>query len=212
MTSCRFLISSQCCVHSKFLGVQVNGSLTWEKHVDYLTGNTTQCLCCDSYAHIDSMVLKSVYYAYVLSLQSYCIIFWGMVMIVVEFTWFREEWKVMANSKGRERCKSHLGHLIYVLCSYLICHPFLFIHPCFVFKRILEILFIEIIFMFIKHEIMLFSSARLTEQPSMKIPPNYALIRWDNNLPNNIKPEILHSKLKNILYTFLMDNAFYNIS
>lgn len=105
-------VSSACKI--KLLGVLIDNKLSWHSHIDYLRKK----LCSAVFAVrklvniLDAGTIKSVYYAYVNSLLSYGIIFWGGSSEVVEI--FKlQKWciRVMVGIDRRTSCRTYFKEL-----------------------------------------------------------------------------------------------------
>ena len=67
---------------TKFLGLIINETLSWNQHIDQIA--TKLCSACYALRNLKHIVpqttLRTTYYAYIHSILSYNIIFWGQIL------------------------------------------------------------------------------------------------------------------------------------
>jgi hypothetical protein len=92
----------------KFLGLFVDETLTWESHITYLSKRLgSACYAIRTIAsYLPTHILKVVYHAYVHSLMSYGIIFWGNSTRSIEiFKIQKRVIRIMTKSSSRASCR-----------------------------------------------------------------------------------------------------------
>jgi hypothetical protein len=93
----------------KFLGLIIDDTLTWKHYIDYITGKlNAACFAIKTVNSLLSMEsLKIIYFAYVHSLLTYGVIFWGNSVHSIKI--FRIQKKIiiiMGNLKSRDSCRN----------------------------------------------------------------------------------------------------------
>jgi uncharacterized protein (UPF0332 family) len=65
--------------YTKFLGVTMNNTLSWNNHIDVLMKELSKAcyIIRNAKTHMSASSLKVIYYAFFHSVKSYGIIFWG---------------------------------------------------------------------------------------------------------------------------------------
>jgi len=63
----------------KFLGIIIESSLTWNKHIDYINSklNSLSYILHSLRSVLSLEIIKQIYFSYVQSVINYGIIFWG---------------------------------------------------------------------------------------------------------------------------------------
>jgi hypothetical protein len=195
--------------HTKFLGLIIHDSLSWKAHIEQMMSRlNTACFVIRMIQAIMSTVtLRMVYFAYVHSVMSYGIIFWGNQPHSEKiFKIQKRVIRIITNSRMRDSCRELFKRLeILPLYSQYIFSPSIF-----VIKN--------------KH---LFSTNNQIHSAHTRFkmnlhPPIANLIRFQkgvyysgikifNNLPHDIKDLANQMTLfRNALKMFLLINSFYN--
>jgi hypothetical protein len=94
---------------TKFLGLIIDETLLWNQHI----GQIATKLCCDCYALrnlkciVPQSTLRTIYYAYIHSVLSYDIIFWGRASNVnKQFILQKKIVRIVTNPGVRESCRA----------------------------------------------------------------------------------------------------------
>jgi len=98
----------------RFLGLTLDDTLFWKKHIEQL--NSKLCSACYALWNIRSEVslhtLKIIYFAYIHSLLSYGIIFWGNSLHAKRaFIIQKNSIRIMTNSKRTDSCRQLFKNL-----------------------------------------------------------------------------------------------------
>jgi len=94
--------------HTKFLGLIIDDSLSWKAHIDQMMSKlNTACFVIQSLqAIMSTATLRMVYFAYVHSVMSYGIIFWGNQPYSEKiFKIQRRVISIITNSRMRDSCR-----------------------------------------------------------------------------------------------------------
>lgn len=195
-------------VHTKFLGVTVDRTLTWQYHVDtlanklsknvYLLRNLTNC--------ISQKTILTAYFALIQSHVEYCIILWGHTGLTTRvFRLQRRAVRVVAGIPYREDCKNFFRKFN------ILTLPSLYIFKCleFVIKNKDRYFTLNSFHKYnTRTEDLCFNNLRLTKA---RHGINYFCIKFYNILPSHIKhlpPDIFLHKIKN----YLVFKSFYSIA
>lgn len=193
----------------KFLGVDLDMNLTWNKSIQVLSGRLTSA-CFQMLILRDTVDLKTrtmVYYGYFFSILQYGIEFWGASsQSSIIFKLQKRFLRTMTFSSRRQSCKSIFKELkILTLPSLFILKTLMFVHSN--FNEISNTQFDHVYntrnkddFQFPKHRL------KLTEKS-----PMYMGKKLFNNLPNDIKLEITHNTFKRRLTNFLLEKNYYSL-
>jgi len=92
---------------TKFLGLIIDETLSWNRHIDHIA--TKLCSACYALRNLKHMVpqstLRTIYYAYIHSILSYSIIFWGRSSSVNNlFILQKKTVRIITNTGVRESC------------------------------------------------------------------------------------------------------------
>jgi hypothetical protein len=115
---------------TKFLGLIIDETLSWNQHVDHITTNL--CSTCYALRNLKCIVpqstLRTIYYSYIHSILSYGIIFWGRSFNANKlFILQKKIVRIITNSKVRESCREALKNMqIVILYSQYIFSLILF--------------------------------------------------------------------------------------
>jgi len=93
---------------TKFLGLIIDETLSWNQHVDYIaTKLNSACYTLRNLKHIvPQSILRTIYYAYIRSILSYGIIFWGRSSNVNKlFILQKKMIRIITNNGVRESCR-----------------------------------------------------------------------------------------------------------
>jgi hypothetical protein len=93
----------------KFLGLIIDDALTWKHHIDNITGkpNATCFAIRTVNALLSREALKIIYFAYVHSLLTYGVIFWGNSAYSVKIFRIRKKIiRIMGNLRSRDSCRN----------------------------------------------------------------------------------------------------------
>ena len=86
---------------TKFWGLIINKTLSWNQHIDQIA--TKLCSACYALRNMKHIVphstLRKIYYAYIHSILSYVIIFWGEIFQCSKIIYFT-----------KENCQNHNQH------------------------------------------------------------------------------------------------------
>jgi hypothetical protein len=78
---------------TKFWGLIINKTLSWNQHIDQIA--TKLCSACYALRNMKHIVphstLRKIYYAYIHSILSYVIIFWGEIFQCSKIIYFTKE-------------------------------------------------------------------------------------------------------------------------
>jgi hypothetical protein len=195
--------------HTKFLGLIVDDSLSWKDHIDQMRPKlNSACFVIRSLqAMMDIETLKIIYFAYVHSIVSYGIIFWGNQLYSDKiFKIQKRAVRIITNSRTRDSCRK-LFQRLEILPLY---SQYIFSISLFVVKN--------------KH---LYNTNNLihgfnTRQKTNLHQPTANLTKYQkgvyysgvkifNNLPKEIKDLTNQTTpFRNSLKRFLLLNCFYN--
>jgi len=106
---------------TKFLGLIINETLSWNQHIDQI--ETKVCSACYALRNLKPVVpqstLRTIYYSYTHSILSYSIIFWGRSSNANKlFILQKKIVRIITNSRVRESCRETLKNMqIMTLCS-----------------------------------------------------------------------------------------------
>jgi hypothetical protein len=93
---------------AKFLGLIINETLSWNQHIDQVA--TKMCSACYALRNLKHIVpqstLRTICYAYIHSILSYSIIFWGRSSNAnTLFILQKKIVRIITNTRVRESCK-----------------------------------------------------------------------------------------------------------
>jgi len=93
---------------TKFLGLIIDETLSWNQHIDQIA--TKLCSACYALRNLKHILpqstLRTIYYAYVHSISSYGIIFWGRSSSVNKlFILQKKIVRIITNTGARESCR-----------------------------------------------------------------------------------------------------------
>jgi hypothetical protein len=115
---------------TKFLGLIIDETLSWNQHTDLIAAKLcSACYVLRNLKHIvPQATLRTIYYAYIHSILSYGIIFWGNSSNVNKpFIVQKKIIRILANIGARESCKEAFRSLgIMTLYSQYICSLIIF--------------------------------------------------------------------------------------
>jgi len=101
-------------IEVSFLGLFLDGVLSWKKHIDQLTSKL--CSACYVLRNIrevlSRVILKTVYFTHIHTLLSYGIIFWGSSSYAKKiFMIQKKSIRITTNSKPTDSCRHHFINL-----------------------------------------------------------------------------------------------------
>ena len=195
--------------HTKFLGLIIDDSLSWKDHIDQMKPKlNSACFIIRSLqAVMDTETLKMIYFAYVHSIMSYGIIFWGNQLYSDKiFKIQKRAIRIITNSRTRDSCRK-LFQRLEILPLY---SQYIFSISIFVVKN--KHLFNT------NNQIHSFHTRYKTNlhQPTANLTKYqkgvyYSGVKIFNNLPKEIKDLTNQTTLfRNSLKRFLLLNCFYN--
>ena len=93
----------------KFLGLIIDDTLTWKHYIDYITGKLNAA--CSAIKTVNSLLsieeLKIIYFAYVHSLLTNGVIFWGNSVHSIKIFRIKEKIIIiMGNLRSRDSCRN----------------------------------------------------------------------------------------------------------
>jgi len=107
--------------NTKFWGLIIDDSLSWKAHIDQMMSIlNTACFVIQMIQTIMSQeTLRMVYFAYIHSVMSYGIIFWGNQPYSDKiFKIQKRVIRIITNSRMRDSCRELLKNLKY--CTYIL--------------------------------------------------------------------------------------------
>jgi hypothetical protein len=129
------LVNSNC---TKFLGLNTDNRLSWKNHIDYLvTKLGSSCFIMRTIKPIMSQrSLRMIYFAYIHSIMTYRIIFWGnSPYSIKDFMMKKKVGRLMMGLKKRDSCRDSFKEMtilplysqyIYSLMQYVVNNIHLF--------------------------------------------------------------------------------------
>lgn len=195
---------------TKFLGLHIDGTLNWEKHIDNLCSTlSSSCyvlLQLRSFCNLET--LMSYYYGYIYSRIKYGIIFWGLSPHMIRiFKLQKRSLRNIYRLSSRQSCKS-----------------------TFISKNILTVpsIYMMEIIIHVKTNLhnfqtnSVFHSYETRYSNSLTIPvhsttlfeksPNYIGLKLYNKLNTNIRQIHDLKKFKVALLCYFLGKAFYNVN
>ena len=195
--------------HTKFLGLIIDDSLSWKDHIDQMKPKlNSACFVIRSLqAMMDTETLKMIYFAYVHSIMSYGIIFWGNQLYSDKiFKIQKRAVRIITNSRTRDSCRK-LFQRLEILPLY---SQYIFSISMFVVKnKHLYNTNNQIHSFHTRHKTNLHQPiANLTKYQKGVY---YSGVKIFNNLPKEIKDLTNQTApFRNSLKRFLLLNCFYN--
>jgi len=92
---------------TKFLGLIIDKTLSWNQHIDQIAIKLFSAFyALRSLKHIVPLFkLRTIYYAYIHSILSYGIIFWGRSNVKKLFTLLKKTVRIITNTGVRDSCR-----------------------------------------------------------------------------------------------------------
>lgn len=194
----------------KFLGLIIDSCLTWRQHIDQLLPKLSQAFfALLTLSHtVDNKILKQVYFAYVQSLLSYGVIFWGNSLESDRvFKMQKRIIRLIARAGARDSCRPLFQRL------QILPFPSLYLFRCLLYVKLNSEEFYNSnhthchntrnvsLFQYPMHRTAFFEKS-----------PFYTCIKLFNQLPRQIKNEVSNEVFQRKLFSFLMSNCFYSIT
>ena len=214
--SCKSAVNPQCfdCKinftnSTKFLGIIIESSLTWRKHIDYINSELHFLgYILHSLRSVLLKIIKQVYTSYVHSILNYGIIFWG------NSSYFRTIFitqkrivRIIMKAKARDSCREMFSKL-----------GILTLYSQYIFSTLMVVIRHKDIFTVNKelHKINMHHKldlhVPLTNLTKVQKGVYYSGVTLFNSLPFGIK-EVANNtnKFKRELKKFLLKNLFYSV-
>lgn len=97
-----------CLTHVKFLGVLIDCKLSWEYHIDYITGKLSRVifLLKQLKNHVSDHYVRTAYFAFFQSIVTYGIVLWGNCSRMKEILLLQKKIiRIMMNADRLAHCK-----------------------------------------------------------------------------------------------------------
>jgi hypothetical protein len=107
-------ISLPTITHTKFLGLIIDNTLSWNSHIGSLIRKmSSACYALSQIKHsVPNETLKLIYCAHIHSIMSYGLIFWGTSPMVNKvFILQKKITRIITNTNNRDSCKQHFRNL-----------------------------------------------------------------------------------------------------
>ena len=107
---------------TKFLGIIIDGSLSWKEHISDLTSKLNKaCYAIRAVKPLLSVhVLRTIYFSYFHSIMSYGIIFWGNSPVSSKiFKIQKRAIRIMTNKSRQESCQPLFNQLQILMLEYI---------------------------------------------------------------------------------------------
>jgi hypothetical protein len=107
-------ISIPTITHTKFLGLIIDNTLSWNSHIDSLIRKMSSfCYALSQIKHsVPNETLKLIYCAHIHSIMSYGLIFWGTSPLANKvFILQKKIIRIITNTNNRSSCKQHFKNL-----------------------------------------------------------------------------------------------------
>lgn len=206
-----FVAPNNLCISSTatFLGLVVDEGLTWKDHIKELSKklNRAYFVILTLSRVVDKKVLSMVYYAYVYSLLSYGVIFWGnSVHSEKIFIIKKKIIRAIKNLKSRESCRNSFKELkiLPLPCIYILQISLFMYKNLSKFKKSSELHNYNTR----NKSTLLYPRHRTSSFESI---PQYSGLRIYNRLPDSILAENSIKHFKCALIVYLNQNCFYSV-
>jgi hypothetical protein len=199
-----------CVVSTKFLGLEIDSTLSWHHHVTSLLPKLSKSF----YAllslsqSVDLNVQRQVYFAHFHSLISYGLLFWGNSTEAVSiFKMQKRVIRLLANLGPRHTCRQHFRKL------HILPLPCLLILQSLIFVRSNSDKF------FRNNHQHKYSTRNLStlqypihRTTFLEKSPSYFCLKIYNKCPSHIRDEPSPTKFKKLLIEYLFKYCFYSLS